>query len=254
MSDPSGYFSDRADDYARWRPGYPQAAVDAALAGFAPPVRVVDVGCGTGIASRAFAAAGCEVSGVEPDAIMRSTAMSHATPESLRYVDGRAEATGLDDACADVVVVAQAFHWFDFDPALLEFWRLLRTGGRLALMWNVRSVEDPFMSSYAEVVSAAQDHTERQGKRVSRSRVASPDESPWFSDAQRLTFPNTSHLPWEGIVGRLSSASYFPREGSVRESLLGRLRVAFELHARDGQVDYVQTTALTLATRAEPGP
>ena len=247
-SDPIGYFSDRAQDYARWRPGYPAAAVEAALRGLPRPVRAVDVASGTGIATRAFAAAGCEVVGVEPDPRMLALARAEGGP---RCVQGRAEALPLADASQDLVLAAQAFHWFERDAALREFHRVLRPGGRLALLWNLRARDTDFMAVYAAVVEKAQLYTEASGKRVSRQRCASPAESPWFVDAESSSVPNPEPLTWDGVVGRISSASYFPREGRQREELLADLRLAFGRFAVEGRVTYAQTTELTLATRAD---
>ncbi|MGE0713710.1 MAG: class I SAM-dependent methyltransferase [Planctomycetota bacterium] len=253
--DPTTYFGDRAEDYERWRPGYPRAAVDLALGGLEAPVRVIDLGSGTGIAARAFAAAGCEVTGVEPDPVMRARAAAHPAPAGgppPRYVAGRAEETGLAAGSAALVVAAQAFHWFDFAAATREMHRVLRRGGRLALLWNLRSEREPFMAEYAAVVRAAQDAAEAGGRRVSRSRSASPDESPWFAQVRRHSCENAEELSFAGVVGRISSASYFPRpvagpEGELRRALLARLEEAFDAYAEDGRARFVQTTELTLA-------
>ncbi|MCA8923884.1 MAG: class I SAM-dependent methyltransferase [Planctomycetes bacterium] len=245
--DAIGYFADRADAYARWRPGYPAAALEAALAGLPTPTRAVDVGCGTGISTRALHAAGARTLGVEPDPRMLAQAAAQGGP---RYVVGRAEALPLADASQDLVFVAQAFHWFDRDRALREFQRVLRPGGRVALVWNLRRTDTPFMAAYAAVVERAQAHTEQTGRRVSRMRCASPADSPWFRDGQQLSYPNDDALTWEGVVGRIDSASYFPRAGEVREALLAELRAAFDAHAEFGRVTYAQRTELTLALRA----
>ncbi|MEZ6188244.1 MAG: class I SAM-dependent methyltransferase [Planctomycetota bacterium] len=250
VEDPIGYFADRAEDYARWRPGYPRAAIDAALAGLPAPATVVDVGCGTGISTRALADAGAHVLGVEPDPAM--LAHAQAAGGGPRYAVGRAERLPLADASCDLVVVAQAFHWFQRDAALQEFQRVLRPGGRLALLWNVRRTDTPFMAVYADVVRRAQAATEARGRRVSRIRCASPAESPWFVDGELRAFDNHELLTWEGVYGRLNSASYVPREGPEREGLLRELRAAFDDHASEGRVLYAQTTELTLAARAKP--
>ncbi|HBP21651.1 MAG TPA: SAM-dependent methyltransferase [Planctomycetes bacterium] len=247
--DVTDYFGDRSEAYARFRPDYPDAALRAALEGLPSPAEVVDLGCGTGISSRAFARAGAAVTGVEPNAAMRAAA--EATGGGPRYVDGRAEASGLPAASCDLVSAAQAFHWFDFEEALAEAHRLLRPGGRLALLWNVRQPTTPFMQDYAAVVAAGKRQTLAEGhKRVSDLRSASPAESRYFRDARQLTFDNTDPLTWEEVEGRLSSASYFPAEGPLRVESLAQLRASFERNARGGRVDYVQRTEVTLAERA----
>ncbi|MDH5334239.1 MAG: class I SAM-dependent methyltransferase, partial [Thermoleophilia bacterium] len=127
-------FAEVADAYERGRPGYPGEAV-AWLVG-EPPRDVVDLGAGTGKLTRSLVAAGHRVTAVEPLPEMLER-LRVAAPEAAA-VPGTAEAIPLPDASADVVVSAQAFHWFDHDAALPESVRVLRPGGWLALVWNIR--------------------------------------------------------------------------------------------------------------------
>src|SRR5947209_3039744 len=154
-ADPRGRFAGLAGLYARHRPGYPPAALDliAERCKLDSAALLVDVGCGTGIATRLFAARGVRVIGIEPDDDMRAQAQAALTEEdpasgasgsrSPEYRKGTAEATGLPDAVATAVLVAQAFHWFDAPAALGEFHRILRPLGSVALLWNERDQADP---------------------------------------------------------------------------------------------------------------
>src|SRR5262245_47354984 len=128
-------FSDRADDYVRYRPGYPAEAISAILDGLGSSehVRAADVGAGTGISARLLGDRGVHGIAVEPGEEMRRAASSHPR---VQWTGGTAEATGLQSASVDLVLCAQSFHWFRPFPALTEFTRILRPGGRLALMWN----------------------------------------------------------------------------------------------------------------------
>jgi len=145
---PTGRFSDRVDDYVKYRPTYPAAAVTAALAG-APPGPVVDVGAGTGIWTALLASRDREVIAIEPNAEMRAAAP--ALPR-VTWQGGTAESTGLTEGSAAVVTVAQAFHWFRASEALAEFVRILLPGGKLALVWNRRSRTDPFTAAYRDAI------------------------------------------------------------------------------------------------------
>src|SRR5262245_9977093 len=116
--DPTGRFTGLADIYAKCRPDYPPQAVAYILAvsRLGPASVLVDVGCGTGISSRQFAARGISVIGIEPNDDMRGQAEKAECSGDLpapRYQAGRAEDTGLPDACAGLVLAAQAFHWFE---------------------------------------------------------------------------------------------------------------------------------------------
>src|SRR5204862_5124880 len=109
--DPTRRFSDRAADYARYRPSYPAAAIDAILAGLPLPaaLTIADVAAGTGIATRLLADRGARVLAVEPNAAMRAAAQPHPR---VSWHDGTAEATGLPGSARDVVTVAPAVRWF----------------------------------------------------------------------------------------------------------------------------------------------
>ncbi len=134
--------------YERGRPGYPEEAVRW-LAGDEPR-DVVDLGAGTGKLSRALVALGHRVMAVEPLPQMLEQLADNA-PGAFGVL-GSAEVIPLPDAFADVVTSAQSFHWFDHELALPEIARVLRPEGRLALVWNVRDDDDPFMARLSEVI------------------------------------------------------------------------------------------------------
>src|SRR5687768_9631235 len=141
--DPTRRFSNRVEDYVRYRPGYPLQVLDFLRGSGALADRsvVADVGSGTGISSELFLRDGHTVYGVEPNAEMRAAAEAQLVQRFSRFhsVDGRAEGTTLADGSVDLVVAAQAFHWFqDLDFVRCEFGRILRPGGRVVLLWNTR--------------------------------------------------------------------------------------------------------------------
>ena len=127
----AGSFGAAADVYERARPSYPVDAVRWAL----PPgaQRVLDLGAGTGKLTAVLLDLGLDVVAVEPSAQMRAH-----VPARAEVLAGTAESVPLGDASVDAVVVGQAFHWFDPGPALAEVARVLRSGGTLGLLWNVR--------------------------------------------------------------------------------------------------------------------
>lgn len=248
MSDVTDYFSDRAEDYARFRPSYPAEAIRECLAGLPVPADVVDVGAGTGISARLFAEEGANVTAVEPNADMR--AKGEAFAPGVRFSDGTAEATGLPDACADLVVCAQAFHWFDGEPALREFQRLLRPGGRLALIWNVRQSDVGFAILYHEAVVRAKRWAGSVNRVLRNARAGDPAKSGLFVNPRRVDFQNDHRLDWEQLLGRAASASYFPPPGPERDELTAFLRAAFDDHATHGRVVLAQVTEVTLCARS----
>jgi ubiquinone/menaquinone biosynthesis C-methylase UbiE len=128
-------FEQAADVYERARPDYPEAALDWIVdsLGLSPGARVVDIGAGTGKFARQLAARALHVTAVEPIGEMRAV-LERAVPE-VDALAGTAEAIPVEDASADAVTAAQAFHWFDAERALPEMYRV-----RAALLERVREL------------------------------------------------------------------------------------------------------------------
>ena len=249
--DTENYFTSIAGEYAAYRPTYPREAFETMLEGLRRPVRAVDVGCGTGISSRLLAAAGAEVIGLDPNAAMleQARAIGHAAVRSIEYRLGDAEHTGLPSQSVDLALCAQSFHWFDAATALREFHRILREGGRLALLWNVRDISDPFSAGYEANSQRAEDAAERDGRVVRRQREADPTVGGHFGDVRKLAFSNPQAMTLESLLGRARSASYFPRQQPLRAELEQDLRDLFNRFAVDGTATLQQRTELTLAKR-----
>lgn len=141
-------FGPAAELYDRVRPSYPAAAVDWMLG--ARPLRVVDLGAGTGILTRQLAGAGHEVVAVEPDGGMLAK-LSGRLPGVTALV-GAAESIPLPDADVDAVVAGQAYHWFDTAAAHPEIARVLRPGGVFAPVWNIRDESVPWVARLSDIV------------------------------------------------------------------------------------------------------
>jgi ubiquinone/menaquinone biosynthesis C-methylase UbiE len=132
-------FSDRVENYVRYRPDYPAKLIDTLIdtCPLNKGLTVADIGSGTGIFTQRLLARGLRVTAVEPNNAMSETAESLLpTYESFSSVYGSAEHSHLENKSVDLIVAAQAFHWFDFDKALREFERILKLTGLIALVWN----------------------------------------------------------------------------------------------------------------------
>lgn len=238
-------FTDRVADYVKYRPTYPREVVAFlhATCGLAPDARVADVGAGTGISARLFLDAGHAVVAVEPNQAMRSAA--DAWLENYRdytSVSGTAEATTLDDASVDLVIAAQAFHWFDPSTTRREFARILKPGGLVALFWNSRLLDGtPFLTGYEALLRRFSDDYQAVAERY-------PDDdemSAWFGDAfaHSARFPNAQRLDFDGLKGRLMSSSYAPKVGHPNhEPMLAALRDLFDRTALEGTVEFAYET------------
>jgi SAM-dependent methyltransferase len=219
---PTGRFTGLAELYAKHRPAYPAEALDylASRGGWTAETLVVDVGCGTGIASRLLAQRGVQVVGVEPNADMRAQAEAEdACSRAVRpsYRDGRAEATGLPGACADAVVAAQAFHWFEPEAALREFHRILKPRGWTGLLWNLRDETDPFTAAYGEVIRSLSEVAGVE-RAHAESGVALLD-CPLFQERESL---GRGRRPRTGLFGVLRAAGG-AAGGAIRGGAAGRL-------------------------------
>jgi SAM-dependent methyltransferase len=228
-------FANRASEYAKARPSYPSAIVDAVLDGLGDLSSLVaaDVGAGTGLFARLLADRGGRVFAVEPNAVMREAAARHERVESL---DGSGEATGLADHSVDLVAVAQAFHWMRPDEALREFHRILKPGGRLAHVWNIQDRSDPFTAGYCAAMERhAVDPPRSPWSLHDVSAVL--DDHPLFSPRTIVRVPSAQSLDLEGLITRARSASYCPKEGPGWAALQRELQTLFAEHQRDGAVD-----------------
>lgn len=250
--DPTHRFSDRVADYVRYRPGYPQALLQALIdeTGLGPGSVAADVGSGTGISSELLLRSRCRVYGVEPNAEMRRAAEDRLADEPrFTSVAGTAEATTLTDASVDLTAAGQAFHWFDRRRARAELSRVLRPGGRVALFWNARSTDaTPFLRDYEALLRRfGTDYGE-----VDHTRLDRPVFDRFFGGAYvARSFPNEQILDLPGLRGRLLSSSYAPAPGHPdHQPMLDELRRIFDRHQAAGRVRLEYDTELYLGPLA----
>jgi ubiquinone/menaquinone biosynthesis C-methylase UbiE len=212
-------FSEGAEAYERGRPGYPREAIDwlAERLGLASGPRVIDLAAGTGKLSRALHAAGAEVVAVEPLARMRAL-----IERPIRAVEGTAEHIPLPDGSADAVTVAQAFHWFDGEHALAEIHRVLRPGGGLALVWNVRLMDDPGQAAVEKLIAP---YTGEIPRHRSGEWRRSFEATTLFGPLEERSFPNQQRLDADGLADRVGSTSAIAAlDRGERDALLERVR------------------------------
>lgn len=241
---PESRFSNRVADYVRYRPGYP-SEVPTLLqneVGLLSQSIVADVGSGTGISTDMLLKLGCEVFAVEPNAEMRAAAECLLEGNSnFHSVAGSAHATTLADGSIELIVAAQAFHWFKPVETRVEFDRILKPGGHVVLIWNERKLEaSPFLKDYeALLMRFGTDYATVRHENIELKSLGS-----FFrGDFETHVFSNFQRFDFESLKGRLMSSSYAPAPGHPQhEPMLGELRRIFDLHQQDGRVDLEYAT------------
>lgn len=278
-------FSGLASIYAISRPSYPAEAIDFIISEceISKSSVMVDVGCGTGISTMLFSNRGIRAIGIEPNDDMRKTAQNLAVQAAEEHQaqqreqppqpqeqpqpghrphqaqnqpcsfiapefrDGTAEDTRLPDASVDVLLSAQAFHWFDADKALAEFHRVLKPGGYVVLMWNERDESDPFSKSYGDLFRELPETAKVEMRRGLAGEPLLTNEH--FVDAKKTRFKNQQKLDLDGVINRAFSASYAPKEGDAALRLREGLTRSFEQHQKDGFVSMHYEVSVYTARR-----
>ncbi len=244
--DPTHRFSNRVEDYARYRPAYPPQVLETMRreCGLTAETVVADIGCGTGILSRLLCDAGNRVYGVEPNASMLEAARK-ALRDCAQFVAvlGQAEATTLKSGLVDLVTAAQSFHWFEPKATRREFLRILKPGGWVVLLWNERRMDaTPFMTAYEQLL--VRFSVDYHKVKPLWSKHSLPD---FFGPdgVSRMVFENSQVFDRKGLTGRILSASYMPHRGHPDfPPMLGAIDNLFDKYQQDGRVKLEQETRM----------
>jgi len=204
-------FEQCADAYEAFRPGYPTELFEHLTTRFRVDNGsvVVDVGAGTGRATWPLADRGCRVYAIEPSAAMcaKGAALATRFGDRVRFLNGAAEAIPLVPNLADLLISAQAFHWFDPRKALPEAARVLKPNAGIALFWNNRDAQrNPVAADLDALIARANpEHTIAYRQHPWEQVLAA---SGLFLDVQRRTFYHTLTMTADSICGLFRSVSY----------------------------------------------
>jgi SAM-dependent methyltransferase len=230
MQDSTTRFSNRVDNYVKYRPDYPEKIVDFLEEKYQLSTDgiIADIGSGTGISSKLFLDKNYRVIGIEPN-----RKMSEKAEELLKHynnffgtIDATAENTGLGNHSVDTIVAGQAFHWFDRKACKKEFKRIIKPNGIVVLMWNERLAESVFEKEYdALIVKHGTDYTQIDHRNIDQKII----QDFFYPDTVELKiFSNQQVFDFEGLKGRLFSSSYAPAETDPRAvPMLADLKVLF---------------------------
>ncbi|WP_027342308.1 class I SAM-dependent methyltransferase [Hamadaea tsunoensis] len=227
-------FGPAAHLYDTIRPTYPRPAIDWAIG--PKRVRVLDLGAGTGLLTRVLQNTGHDVVSVDPDERMLAVLATHAGTKPLL---GSAERIPLPDGSVDAVMVGQAYHWFTPERALPEIRRVLRPGGVLAPVWNVRDEHVPWVARLSAIVGS-EGHGAAGGWTWGET-------APWFGTPEGAVFQHQVPMTADGIVDLIRSRSYYlTADPQTRATLEHQVR---ELLATHPDVAGRETIALPYQTR-----
>ncbi len=243
-------FGSVAAGYTSLRPGYPDDVVAFAVggpAGHSRRRRVLDLAAGTGLFTAPLVAAGHDVVAVEPAAGMRAELTARLP--GVRALEGTAESLPLPDADVDVITAAQAAHWFDPAAASAEFRRVLRPGGAVSFVWNMRDERVDWSAELDELLAAEQ--VERFTPRaVTETFVRVLDADLEVRDAVAVQVQTP-----EQVVGALATRSYVTTMGEERRAeFLGSVRHLLATHPDTRGRDVVEVRLVSSAWRLHPRP
>ena len=232
---PKKRFSSRTKNYAKYRPGYPNEIISYLyeFTGLSKTSVIADIGSGTGICTKTFLDNGNTVYAVEPNEDMRQVAEGLLEAyDNFHSIEGSSENTKLKSDSIDIIIAAQAFHWFDPKPTKEEFLRILKPNGVVVLLWNIRSVKSyGFMHEYLKIIGRY---------RESYTNESTDDIMPKFFDyktVHKKVFNNPQLVDFDRLKGELASFSYLPNEGNANfQLMISELQDLFEKYNNNGNV------------------
>jgi SAM-dependent methyltransferase len=191
-------FGSRARNYDRFRPSFPSVAISWGLGD--EPATVAELGAGTGLMTQVLFEAGHRVVAIEPDPLMRDQLRARLG-SSVDLRAGSAEAIPLADSAVDAVVAAESFHWFDRGVALAEMARVIRPGGTLLIVWNLRNDDMAWVREMARILAPIEPPSIEDPART-------PDLAPWFTSVEDVRFPYVEQFDERRLVGLVDTFSY----------------------------------------------
>jgi ubiquinone/menaquinone biosynthesis C-methylase UbiE len=237
--DPQLRFSNRVNNYKKYRPHYPHEIVIflKSIGYLSDNSIIADIGSGTGISTELFLENDNKVYAVEPNTQMREAAeQAFAGNKNFISINASAEGTTLLNNSIDLIIAGQAFHWFNQNKCRVEFKRVLKPGGAVVIIWNDRRTHTtPFLIEYENLLKKySTDYS-----KVDHKNIGTPQMNDFFAPnpCSLKCFNNYQHFDYEGIKGRLLSSSYVPAEGQEGyPQMLNALEQLFKLRNKNGKV------------------
>jgi ubiquinone/menaquinone biosynthesis C-methylase UbiE len=221
-------FGNSADSYERGRPEYPAEAVEYLIQSLeiSPQSKVMDLAAGTGKLTRLLVPTKAALVAVEPVEEMRKKFIVQLP--GIEILSGTAENIPVQSSSFDAVVVAQAFHWFAGDSALMEINRVLKPKGKLGLIWNVRDESLDWVSEIAQILKPHEVGVPRYGTNEWKKVF---DENSAFSSLEKRSFGYSQKGNVETVIDLVQSRSYISvLPDGTRESVLRQVMELLRKH------------------------
>jgi ubiquinone/menaquinone biosynthesis C-methylase UbiE len=251
MKDSKLRFSNRVENYVKYRPHYPQEIITLLKEKIklSNHWEIADIGSGTGISSELFIKNGNRVYGVEPNNEMRLAAEKYfSLDNNFISIKGSAGDTTLKSNSIDLLISGQAFHWFDRKKARLEFMRILKKDRYVVIFWNQRKTDDTeFQCAYEAFLRK---YCEEYGKVTQKNITA--EEFTQFYGTTHYGFEsvnNSQKFNFEGLKGRLQSSSYSPHyDNKIYPEMIDSLYALFRKYSVNNQVVFEYNTEIYCGT------
>jgi SAM-dependent methyltransferase len=243
-----------AADYAAWRPSYPADVVAFLVSGAAGhdrPRRVLDLGAGTGLLTEALVAAGHDVvaADVSADMLAQLTARLPGVPTLV----ASAESLPLPDGDREVIVAAQAAHWFEPAAASKEFLRVLAPGGAVGFVWNIQEATEPWAVELAALQAEGGTRDQTGDRPEGNQAIVDAFATELRADVEVHRARWVHRVPPEAVVGRAASSSRVALlDDAARQAYLGRIRDLLDTHPDTRGRDELEQSYLTTAWRMLP--
>lgn len=245
MSNSTKRFSDRVEDYVKYRPTYPKKLIVILKEelNLDPNDTIADIGSGTGISSIPFLDNCNTVYGIEPNKEMRQ-----AAEEALKIypnfisTNGTAEDTTLQGKSINIIFCGQAFHWFDKIKSKKEFERILKNNGHIVLVWNSRSTKSNFQKEYENALLK----NIEEYKFVNHRNISEIEIQDFFEPKKMRVFKidNKQTFDLKGLKGRLKSSSYCPKSGHAYTNLMTQIEIIFDKYQSNGSIEFEYETQI----------
>lgn len=240
IKSPENLFNSKAGTYAKYRPAYPSEVIDQILSHYSDHKKItaIDVGAGTGIASRMLAEQGINVVAAEPNKSMIQEATPHP---NVKYRLLGAEDLQANTSSVDLVSSFQSFHWFSFKQSLQEFKRVLKPSGQLVIVWNYWDTNDSFTAKYAQLIDqAANKNPDRTSpydgfpsgliKKLRIKLLWKLRYLPYFKNIKRFQYTFEQEVNMEVLRGSAYSQSYIKHEGPAWNELVTKIEHLYHQH------------------------